>query len=64
MTGQEKFKQIVDRHTKADAKEIHDVVDMLCAKGIANGCYQNIVTLVDILEVLGAFEAAVAEKEN
>lgn len=64
MTGLEKFKQIVDRHNKTDAKEIHKAVDMLCAKGVANGCYQNYATLCNILEVLSAFEAAVAEKEN
>lgn len=64
MTGPRKFEQIVDRHNKTDAQEIHDAIDMLCAKGIANGCYQNYAILMDILEVLDAFEAAVAEKEN
>ena len=64
MTGQEKFQKLVDKYNKTDAQEIHDTVDMLCSKGIGNGCFQNYAMLADVLEVLVAFERAVSEKEN
>ena len=62
MTGQEKFKQIVDNYTSKDAKIIRDTIDMLARKGIGNGCYQDYTVLMSVLAVLEAFEIAVKER--
>ena len=60
----EKFKKIVDKYNPSDAQEVHDAIDMLCKKGVPNGCFQNYALLADILEVLESFERAVAEGGN
>ena len=36
-----------------------DTVDMLCSKGIGNGCYQNYAILLDVLEVLSVCETII-----
>lgn len=60
---EEKIKQILANYTNKDAKLVHDTIDQLCAKGIANRCFQDTGVLVDVLSVLTAFESAVAIKE-
>ena len=60
---EEKIKQILANYTNKDAKLVHDTIDQLCAKGIANGCFQDTGVLVDVLSVLTTFESAVAIKE-
>ena len=60
---EEKIKQILANYTNKDAKLVHDTIDQLCAKGIANSCFQDTGVLVDVLSVLTAFESAVASKE-
>lgn len=37
-------------------KAVHDMIDELCAKGIAKGCYQDYGLLIAFLEVLTAIE--------
>ena len=60
---EEKIKHILANYTKKDAKLVHDTIDHLCAKGIANSCFQDTGVLVDVLSVLTAFESEVASKE-
>ena len=39
-------------------------VDELCAHGVGKGCYQNYEALLDVLEILTKFEAALKESKN
>lgn len=49
-----KLKQFLQNvHNK---KAVHDMIDELCAKGIAKGCYQDYELLIAFLEVLTAIE--------
>lgn len=49
-----KLKQFLQNvHNK---KAVHDMIDELCAKGIAKGCYQDYGLLIAFLEVLTAIE--------
>ena len=49
-----KLKQFLQNvHNK---KAVHDMLDELCAKGVAKGCYQDYGLLIDFLEVLAAIE--------
>ena len=52
----EKINEILKNYSKDDASLVHNTVDMLCAKGLAEGCFQDMGVLVDILEILSAFE--------
>lgn len=52
----EKVNEIIKNYSKNDAKLVHDTIDMLCAKGVANGVYQDMGVLIDIVEILAAFE--------
>ena len=49
-----KLKQFLQNvHNK---KAVHDMLDELCAKGVAKGCYQDYGLLIAFLEVLTAIE--------
>lgn len=37
-------------------KAVHDMIDELCAKGIANGCYQDYGLLIAFLDIITAIE--------
>lgn len=64
MSYQEKFEKILSNYTSKDAPLVHNTIDVLCSKGIGNGCYQDYAVLADVVNVLTIFEAAVAEKGN
>lgn len=52
----EKVNEIIKNYSKDDASLVHDTIDMLCSKGIAKGSFQDMGVLVDIVEILSAFE--------
>lgn len=37
-------------------KAVHDMIDELCAKGIAKGCYQDYGLLIAFLDIITAIE--------
>lgn len=56
----ERIKEILDKYkTERQKKLFKDTVDMLCSKGIANGCYQDYTVVVDVLEVLSICETII-----
>lgn len=42
-------------------KEFKATVDMLCSKGIGNGCFQDYTILTDVLEILAICETIIGE---
>lgn len=60
----ERIKNILEKYTPEDAKAFKDTVDMLCAKGIANGCYQDYTVLMDVLEILSVCETLIEKQEE
>ena len=52
----DKIKEILSNYSKEDRSLFHDTVDMLFSKGVANGVYQDMMVLVDIIEILAACE--------
>ena len=57
----ERIKSVLEKFSPEDAKKFHDTVDMLCAKGIANGCYQDFSMLMDVISILTISEAIIKE---
>lgn len=56
----ERIKEILDNYkTERKKKLFKDTVDMLCSKGIANGCYQDYTVVTDVLEVLAICETII-----
>lgn len=45
-------------------KLFHDTVDELCAKGIAEGCYQDYVALMQVVNCLSQIESSLKENES
>ena len=45
----ERIKEVLGKYTQQDAKAFKDTVDMLCKKGIGNGCYQDYTILMYVL---------------
>ena len=41
--------------------EFKATVEMLCNKGIPNGCFQDYKMLIDVLEILSVCEAIIGE---
>lgn len=37
-------------------KAVHDMIDELCSKGIAKGCYQDYGLLIAFLDIITAIE--------
>lgn len=64
MTAKEKFEELIKKYNSSDADKIKATVDMLCSKGIGNGCYQDYVLLTDVISFLCLFESAVREKDQ
>ena len=64
MTAKEKIQSIVDKYDKSDAPKVKATVDMLCGKGIGNGCYQDYAILADVVDYLCTFERMLVEKED
>lgn len=55
-----RIKEIVSKY-EGRGQEFKATVEMLCNKGIPNGCFQDYAMLVDILEILAICETAVVE---
>ena len=58
----DKIKVILDKYNSDDAKAFHDTVEMLCSKGVANGCYQDFSMLIDVIAILGVCETILEKK--
>ena len=58
----ERIKKILENYTPEDHKIFKDTVDMLCSKGIGNGCYQDYTVLADVVSLLGILECIVGGK--
>ena len=55
-----RIEEIIRKYAGRGA-EFKATVDMLCSKGIPNGCFQDYTILVDILEILSICEASVGD---
>lgn len=60
----EDIMKILDNYTKADYQVFYDTVDMLCAKGVANGTYQDFGVLTDVIGILSKCEQIIKNKEE
>ena len=66
MNKNEVMKEIaktLNEFDKTDEKIVHDTIDMLCAKGVGNGCYQDYGALTLIVQVLILAERYVGAEE-
>lgn len=59
----DRIKKVLEKYTKDDAKAFIDTVDMLCKKGIANGCYQDFTMLMDVVSILSICETIITKGE-
>lgn len=55
----EEIKNVLSKYTASDYEVFKDTIDMLCSKGVANGCYQDMTVLLDIMTILGVCEKIV-----
>ena len=53
-----RIEEIVSKYA-GRGPEFKATVDMLCSKGIGNGCFQDYTILVDVLEILSICETAI-----
>ena len=54
----ERLEEILSKYVgKSD--RFKATVDMLCQKGIGNGCFQDYTILIDVLEILSICEAII-----
>lgn len=56
--------EIMSKYDKEDYKVFGDTIDMLCSKGIGNGCYQDMTVLMDILSILSICKIYLQEGNN
>lgn len=54
-------KEILAKYEPGDYDLFKATVDMLCKKGIGNGCYQDYTVLVDVVKILSICERIVQE---
>ena len=59
----EELKRIEEILSKYEGRgaEFKATVDMLCNKGIPNGCFQDYTILIDVLEILSICEIIIGE---
>ena len=60
----ERIKKVLEKYTPDDAEAIRDTVDMLCSKGIPNGCFQDYTILLDVLEILSICKTIIEKGDN
>lgn len=60
----DKIKEVLAKYTKEDYQIFKDTVDMLCSKGIGNGCYQDYTVLTDVLSILTICESIIKGAEK
>ena len=56
-----KIMEILRKYDAEDVRVFHDTVDMLAARGIPNGCYQDYAVLNDVLTILSICERIIKE---
>ena len=56
----EMIEEILSKYVGKSAR-FKATVDMLCDKGIKNGCFQDYTILIDILEILSICESVLEE---
>lgn len=54
-----KVKQILEKYRPEDYEIFYNTVEMLCEKGVGNGCYQDYTVLVDVVQILAFCEEIV-----
>lgn len=55
----DEIKEILKKYSRKNYEIFKDTIDILCSKGVGNGCYQDYTVLMDILSILTACEAIV-----
>lgn len=60
----DKIKEVLAKYTKEEYQIFKDTVEMLCSKGIRNGCYQDYTVLMDVLSILTICESIIKGVEN
>ena len=60
MENLERIKEILDKY-EGKSDRFKATVDMLCNKGIPNGCFQDYTILIDVLEILSICETIIGE---
>lgn len=60
MERMKRIEEILSKY-KGRRVEFMATIDMLCSKGIANGCFQDYSMLLDILEIFAICETALGE---
>ncbi len=58
----EQIKELLKKHNKGDYVAVRSTIDMLCAKGVQNGFYQNMQILIDVLAILELCASAIKEQ--
>ena len=56
-----RIKEILSKY-EGRGEEFTATIDMLCDKGIPNGCFRDYAVLADILEILSICEHAAGKK--
>lgn len=56
-----RIKEILSKYA-GRGTEFKATIDMLCSKGIGNGCFQDYTILVDVLEILSICETIIGDK--
>ena len=56
------IQEILDKYNKTDYQLFYDTVDMLCAKGVGKGIYQDYTVLTDIITILSICEQIIQNK--
>lgn len=57
----ERIQEIMSKYSTEDYKTFKDTVEMLCSKGIGNGCYQDYAMLMDVISILSICEGYLKE---
>ena len=61
MIAMKRIQEILDKYSPEDYQLFYDTVEMLCAKGIGKGCYQDYTVLTDVVQILATCEEIVKE---
>ena len=52
----EKIQEVMSKYSAEDYEIFKNTVDMLCSKGVGNGCYQDYTVLMDVISILSICE--------
>lgn len=56
----ERIKEILSKY-EGRGDRFKATVDMLCSKGLPNGCFQDYTIVIDVLEILSICETVIGE---